>query len=451
MKPTSSDTIFALSSAPGRAAVAVVRVSGPLVPRIAAGIAGPNLPPRYATLRTLRHPTSRRSLDSALVVIFAAPASATGEDLVEFHLHGGRAVLNAVFEALQAYDGCRPAEPGEFARRGFENGKFDLTAAEGIADLIDAETELQRRQATLQASGRQAAIYEDWRQRTIAAQALVEAAIDFSDEADVADNAVGQARALIAELYDEIGRHLAGANRGEIIRDGFRVVIAGPPNAGKSSLLNALAQRDAAIVSEEAGTTRDIIEVRLDLAGLAVIVSDTAGMREAASPIEEEGIRRARDLAQAAHLVIWLDSFDNWATAPAELAGPHCEILRVTNKSDLAPLHARHPSLSPTDSARLSISVRTGDGLSELTERIAHQAQVLIGETTGIVPTRPRHSALLQQATRHFADFGNGPTDQLELRAEDIRLAATAIGRLTGRIDVEDVLDQIFSRFCIGK
>jgi len=450
MKPISSDTIFALSSAPGRAAVAVVRVSGPLVPPIAEDVAGPNLSPRHATLRTLRHPNSQMPLDLALVVRFEAPASATGEDLVEFHLHGGRAVLNAVFEALQGYDGCRPAEPGEFARRGFENGKFDLTAAEGIADLIDAETELQRRQATLQASGRQAALYEDWRRRTLEAQALVEAAIDFSDEADVADNAVAQARALIAALSDEIGRHLAGANRGEIIRDGFRVVIAGPPNAGKSSLLNALAQRDAAIVSEEAGTTRDIIEVRLDLSGLAVIVSDTAGMREAASPIEQEGVRRARDLAHAAHLVIWLDSFDNPATVPAELAGPYCEVLHATNKADLAqsPIQEMRSS---TNTVGLPISTCNGDGLAALTMRIAHQARDRIGEVTGVVPTRPRHTALLQQATRHFADFGNGPTDQLELRAEDIRLAAIAIGRLTGRIDVEDMLDQIFSRFCIGK
>jgi tRNA modification GTPase len=450
MQHASTDTIYALSSAPGKAAVALVRISGPLAPKIARDFAGPGLTPRQAAVRTLRHPVSTMPLDVALVLLFAAPASATGEDVVEFHLHGGRAVLQAVLEALQGYDRCRHAEPGEFARRGFENGKFDLTAAEGIADLIDAETEMQRRQAALQASGRQAELYEAWRQRTLEAQALVEAAIDFADEADVSASAYQRAQDVVSALADDIAAHLAGANRGEIIRDGFRVVITGPPNAGKSSLLNALARRDAAIVSEEAGTTRDVIEVRLDLAGIAVIVSDTAGMREASSHVEQEGIRRARDRAQAGHLVVWLDSVDNPAAVPAELAGHGSEILRVTNKSDLGRTD-QGTANGALDCAPLLISTRTGQGLSELAERIAVRARDRLGETADVVPSRSRHTALLAQALGHFDRFRSGPDEQLELRAEDLRQAAMAIGRLTGRIDVEDVLDQIFSRFCIGK
>lgn len=450
MKSASTDTIYALSSAPGKAAIAVVRISGPMAPTIAEAMAGPGLRPRQATMRTLHNPVSGRPLDMALALVFDAPASATGEDIAEFHVHGGRAVLLAVFEALHSFDGCRAAEPGEFARRGFENGKFDLTAAEGIADLIDAETELQRRQAALQASGRQTQLYDDWRRRTLNAQALVEAAIDFSDEADVADTSFSKAHKIVDELTDEISRHLAGAHRGEIIRDGFRVVIAGPPNAGKSSLLNALAQRDAAIVSEEAGTTRDIIEVRLDLAGLAVIISDTAGMREAASRVEEEGIRRARDLAQAAHLVVWLDSVDNPDPVPEELVRRGADVLPVTNKCDLARTIAQHAN-SPATQAEMQISTRTGQGLSDLADRIARRARDQLGDTAEVVPSRMRHAELLSRAANHFECFRSAPAAELELRAEDLRLAAVAIGRLTGRIDVEDVLDQIFSRFCIGK
>ena len=262
--------------------------------------------PRHAVLRTLRHPHSGHRLDQALVLYFKSPASETGEDLAELQTHGGRAVLAAVLDALAAISGCRLAEPGEFVRRAFTNGKLDLTQAEGLADLIDAETEGQRRQALAQASGALARLYEGWRAEIIAASALVEAAIDFSDEADVSERAVEQAEVKASSLLKQLSSHLADGHRGEILRDGFRIVLAGPPNVGKSSLLNALAKREAAIVSAEAGTTRDVIEVRLDLGGLPAVISDTAGIREATSSIEAEGIRRTLAQTRSADLVLWL-------------------------------------------------------------------------------------------------------------------------------------------------
>jgi tRNA modification GTPase len=439
----SQDTIYALSSAAGKSAVAVVRISGAACRGIASSMAAPMPTVRQAALRTIRHPHSKDKIDSGLVLFFPAPASATGEDLLEFQVHGGRAVLNALFAALAEFPSCRPAEPGEFIRRGFENGKLDLTAAEGIADLIDAETDAQRRQANRQASGQLAQLYDGWRTQIIQAQGLVEASIDFSDEADVAAGAVAQARAVARSLKAQIEAHLAGARRGEIIRDGFRVVIAGPPNAGKSSLLNALARRDAAIVSDEAGTTRDIVEVHMDLEGLAVIVSDTAGLRDHAGKIEQEGIKRALDRARSADLIIWLDSRDAPAKPPPDLHELPGTVLRVTNKMDL-----REPGRAR---AGLGISVRDATGLEQLTDEIVKHARHRVEAHGELVPTSHRHSVLLGEAVASLDAFLISAGSQTELAAEDLRLAAVALGRLTGRIDVEDVLDQIFSRFCIGK
>ncbi len=289
---TKKDTICALASGAGRAAIAVIRISGPATGQILRALCGVGLVPRQAHLRTLRDPRTGTQLDRGIAISFPAPASFTGEDMAELHVHGGRAVIASVIDAILSVPGSRLAEPGEFASRAFENGKLDLTEVEGLADLINAETEAQRRQALAQAEGSLRTLYEAWRERLVRAQALTEAGLDFTDEADVAADVASGSDAIVSNLVAEIGRHLADRS-GERLRDGFRVVIAGAPNAGKSSLLNALARRDAAIVSEEAGTTRDIIEVHLDLDGLPVILIDTAGLREAVGAIEAEGIRRA--------------------------------------------------------------------------------------------------------------------------------------------------------------
>jgi tRNA modification GTPase len=369
--------------------------------------------------------------------------------MAELHVHGGRAVIAGVLAALAALPGFRLAEPGEFARRAFENGKIDLTAAEAIADLVDADTAAQRRQALRQAGGALARLYEGWRADLIRAQALTESAIDFSDEADVGAGAVAEARALAARLAAAIRAHLDDSRRGEILREGYRVAIAGPPNAGKSSLLNALARREAAIVSEEAGTTRDIIEVTLDLADVPVILSDTAGIREAAGKIESEGIRRALAHARAADLVLWLtDATAPRTEPPADLTADAGEVLRVFTKLDL--LEAR-PSGAEAGSAPLRISVLTGEGLSELAEAVGRRAAERIGGSEAPVITQARHRQHLSACEEALEAYLAGPPADLELRAEELRRAATALGRITGRVDVEDVLGEIFGRFCIGK
>ena len=441
----SSDTIYALSSAAGRAAVALVRVSGPQVPDILNQMAGGLPAARRASRRNIRRPGTDEVIDDGLVLFFPGPASATGEDLTEFHIHGGRAVQHVLFECLSAFPRCRPAEPGEFSQRGFENGKLDLTAAEGVADLVDAETEAQRRQAQRQASGELAQRYDDWREQIIQAQALIEADIDFSDEGDVDDAVYRASRGRVEKLAEEIEQHLQSASRGEIIRSGYRVVIAGPTNAGKSSLLNALAKRDVAIVSDQAGTTRDVIEVHLDLAGYPVIVSDTAGMRETSDDVEKEGIRRTLDRAADADLVIWLrdiSASDDLATPPRDAR----RIIKVLNKCDL-----RSGSDQSTDSDALQTSVKTGAGIPELIDRLSAIIQEDLDTKGEAIPTNSRHRHYLAQASQHLSSFLAADSEHPELRAEDLRLAATALGRLTGRIDVEDILDQIFSRFCIGK
>ncbi len=480
----SSDTIYACATAPGKAALAIVRVSGPQALAIAAALAPPMPKARYAALRTLRDPETQRTIDEAVVIAFHAPASATGEDLVEFQIHGGRAVLAALYESLGRFPKTRLAEAGEFARRAFDNGKIDLTTAEGIADLIDAETESQHKQAQLHASGHLGALYEDWRRRIIEAQALVEAAIDFSDESDVAETAIAQGFSVIEPLVRAITAHLADARRGEIIRGGFRVAIAGPPNAGKSSLLNTLAQRDAAIVSNQPGTTRDVVQVQMDLQGMAIIVSDTAGIRTTSSEIEQEGIRRAWDQMQTADLVIWLDSRDAPSPPPPDLENafdPRTQtqttknlhstapsVIRVTNKCDLMdPIILDDAELNRTNAnsktgfknnAPIYISVKTNHGIDALIEEITASARTRLAATSGnadLIPSRVRHAVALRDAISHLSAFcelyKTQQTLVAELAAEELRFAARAIGRLTGRIDVEDVLDQIFSRFCIGK
>ena len=469
-----ASTIFALSSGPGRAGIAVIRVSGPAAREVVARMAAPLGKPREATFRTIRHPKTGEALDKAVVIFFESLRSETGEDVAELQVHGGRAVVKAVLEAVALIPGCRPAEAGEFARRAFENGKLDLAEVEGLADLVDAETEAQRRQALAQAGGALSKLYEGWRQNLIEISALTEAAIDFSDEADVSDKAFAQARERGGPLIAAIRHHLDDGHRGEILRDGFRVALLGAPNAGKSSLLNALAKREAAIVSEEAGTTRDVIEVRLDLGGLPVIVSDTAGIRESDGAIEREGIKRSLATARAADLVLWLSEpgaadevipvdisretllrvatkVDHTSPSPlGERVGVRGHLFEALSNS---PLIRPSGTFSPRGEGKaLSISTKTGAGLEDLIARITDAARERIG-SDGEEPaiTQVRHRHLLETCASSLDMFLSGDATDTELRAEDLRQAAHALGRITGRVDVEDILGQIFSRFCIGK
>ena len=429
-----NSSIFALASAPGRAGVAVVRVSGPLAGACIQALAGPVPTPRRAVLRRLVHRGSE--IDRALLLWFAGPHSFTGEDVVEFHIHGGRAVREALFAALSDL-GLRPAEPGEFSRRAVENGKLDLTRAEAIADLVDAETPAQLRQALRQHDGVLADLYEGWRTQLIAALGRAEAAIDFSDD-EVGEAEFGAARRAAAAMYQQIQEHMDDSGRGESLREGLRLTILGPPNAGKSSLINALARRDVAIVSDTPGTTRDVVEVRLSLGGYLLQVADTAGVRETAEPIEAEGVRRALAHASGGMTLLLLDGAaeNPRAGLPAALPEPD---LTVWNKADLG-----------FTRKGLSISLKTGEGVSELLKMLQQKVQhKLEGDAPAL--TRSRHRHALQEAAAALQHGLAAPQDHPELLAEDLRLAMRAIGRITGRVDVEELLDFVFRDFCIGK
>jgi tRNA modification GTPase len=443
-----NDTIAALASGPGIAAVAVIRVSGPGTRDALEAFCGGVPPPRHAALRDIG-PRGWK-LDRGLVLWFPGPSSFTGEDMAELQLHGSRAVIRAVLDALLTLPHTRLAESGEFARRAFENGKLDLTEVEGLADLVNAETEAQRRQALAQSEGALRHLYEGWRAELLGAQALVEAGLDFADEGDVATDVSVKAGAIVDRLLSSIACHLAD-HRGESLRDGFRIVIAGPPNAGKSSLLNALAKRDVAIVSEEAGTTRDVIEVHLDLGGIPVILVDTAGIREARGKVEAEGISRALARAEQADLVLWMVD----ATAPVWTAPPDIDARRcaarngvgaqicIVNKIDVARVQS--------GPERIEISAKTGAGLDRLIAALEARAAELAEASAGSpLMTRARHRFELEAAKAALQRFGD-PDLGPEVKAEELRIAANHLGRLTGRIDVEEVLGAIFAEFCIGK
>jgi tRNA modification GTPase len=434
------DTIVALASGAGPAAIAVVRISGPATRKVLEALTGGLPEPRHARLRDIG-PPHWSLLDRGLVLFFEAPASFTGEDMAELHVHGSRAVISELIEAVLSLDGTRLAEPGEFARRALENGKLDLRQIEGLADLINAETRCQREQALLQSQGAASARYEAWRRSLLRAQALIEAELDFADEGDVGVGTAVEASRIVDGLLHEIDEPLKG--KGERLRDGVRIVIAGAPNAGKSSLLNALADRDVAIVSEEAGTTRDVIEVHLDLAGLPVILVDTAGLRETAGKVEAEGVRRALARAEAADVVLWLvdAAAPAWEPPPA-LKGKTAFV--VVNKVDLAPEMGRGRDVIP-------ISVKTGQGLDRLIGALEDQAALATERGAGSpLMTRARHRVELEGARDALKRFGD-PSLSPELKAEELRIAANHLGRLTGRIDVEEVLGAIFAEFCIGK
>jgi tRNA modification GTPase len=427
------DTIFALATAPGRAGIAVLRVSGPHASRAIERLTRKSVPaPRKAVLAGF-FDEAGRPLDRGLVLFFAGPASFTGEDMAEFHIHGGRASVEALSAALSAA-GARPAEPGAFTRRAVENGKLDLTQAEAIADLVAADTDAQRRQALRQYDGALADLYEGWRGALIRASAWAEAAIDFSDEELPADT-LAQAQAAIRAILGEIRRHLDDSARGERLREGLLLTVIGPPNAGKSSLVNALARREVAIVAETAGTTRDVIEVRMDLGGYPVTLADTAGLRDAAEAVEAEGVRRARARAEAADLVLLLLDAGSDAPPPDVRAD-----LTVWNKVDLRRRDG------------LAISVKTGEGLDALIAALTAKVRDRL-EAPGEAPTltRARHRRALEDAAQALAAALAAPPARPELLAEDMRLALRALGRLTGRVDIEELLDAVFRDFCVGK
>lgn len=447
---TTRDTIYALSSGRPPAGVAAVRLSGPNALKSLSHLAGSLPQPRVATLAPLRDEHGNL-LDRALVLAFPAPNSFTGEDVAEFHLHGGAAVIAAVLDTLARRPGHRLAEPGEFSRRAFDNGKLDLTQAEGLADLIAAETEAQRRQALAQSGGRLRDRAEDWRLRLLALQARTEADLDFSDETDVAD---ATASPDLAALAAEIAAPLDDNHLGERLRDGFTIAVVGPPNVGKSSLINALSGRDAAIVTDVPGTTRDIIEVPLTLAGVPITLIDTAGLRDSTDPIEAEGMRRARTRAAEADLVLLVYDANDPGT-------PHSDnTLLIANKIDLVK-EASPPfqggagvgaelgkELDPAGQP-LSISAKTGEGLDTLRARLHEWATTQSSRAESALITQRRHRLALIETQTALTQAAQTPDPVLH--AEHLRLAARALGMLTGRVGVEEMLDSLFGRFCIGK
>jgi tRNA modification GTPase len=439
-------TIFALSSGRTPSAIAIVRVSGPQASTVLTQLTGKAPAPRMAA-RVLLRDANSQPIDDAVVLWFPGPASATGEDVVELHIHGGRAVLASVFAALSSVENVRPAEPGEFTRRAFENGKLDLTEAEGLDDLIHADTDRQRRQALRQLRGLLGDKARRWREEIIAASALIEAGIDFSDEGDVPAELIVPALAKIKTLLGEIQDALGTSGRSERLRDGLVVAIAGPPNVGKSTLMNQLARREVAIVSPHAGTTRDVIEVQLDLDGYPVTVIDTAGIRETDDPVEQEGVRRARARASEADLVLWLADAER-ARVEHESDTP---LWLVRNKIDLGADQVGRAGSGRAEIREFRISARRGDGLAELVEAMVAFAQDYFGANEGGLISRERQRKLLEETAeslrRSVAVIGNGE----EFAAEDLRMAASSLGRLLGRVDVEDILDVIFRDFCIGK
>ncbi|MFZ0524285.1 MAG: tRNA uridine-5-carboxymethylaminomethyl(34) synthesis GTPase MnmE [Xanthobacteraceae bacterium] len=451
-------TIFALSSGRPPAAIAVVRISGPQAGPALEKLIGRVPDPRKAALVRVRDPGNGETIDEALALWFPAPRSETAEDVAELQLHGGHAVIAGVLDALGRIGGCRMAEPGEFTRRAFENGQLDLTAVEGLADLIAAETPAQRKQAFRQLKGLIGDRAEAWRHRLIGALALVEARIDFSDEADVPEDLIAPAVHAAQQLRDEIAAALGDGRRGERLRDGLVVAIAGPPNAGKSTLLNRLARREVAIVSPYAGTTRDVIEVHLNLDGYPVTLLDTAGIRDSAEPVEQEGVRRARDRAAAADLVLWVTDVSAGGGSASDLANRPTspEIWQIRNKIDLGTATIDELSRASKSEYKftLSISAKTGESADALLAALSRFAADYFASTESAVVTRARHRQALEQtigAIDRALTEAAKPGEREELVAEELRTAATALGRLTGRVDVEDILDVIFRDFCIGK
>lgn len=431
------DTIYALSSGLLPSGVAVIRISGPHARYAAETMTGGLPPARSASLRSIR---SRNGdlLDEGLVLFFPAPRSFTGEDCIELQVHGSRAVVAAILAELAAFEGMRDAEAGEFTRRAFENGRLDLTEVEGLADLIAAETEFQRRLALDASQGRLRDLYEGWSNRLAKGRAWIEAEFDFSDEDDIPGSMQDRIWPDIRGLIEELDRHLSGALTGERLRSGFKIVLTGAVNAGKSSLLNALAQRDAAIVSPIPGTTRDAISVQLDIGGYPVTLIDTAGLRQAGDPVEQEGIRRAERAVAQADIILHLLT-DETTMSPS--ANPSAAIIPVMSKSDLG---------ANEIGGAISVSAHTGDGLELLVATIRQKLMELYPVQSLALPSRARQTRHLS-AARTWLDRALTSSDPLELRAEHLRFAQDELGHITGRVSPDDLLGHIFAEFCIGK
>jgi tRNA modification GTPase len=433
-------TIFALSSGTGRAGVAVIRISGTGAADALLALAGAPMPePRVATLRRITDPRTGEPLDRALVLWFSGSASFTGEPSAEVHVHGGRAIVASVLDALASREGLRLAVPGEFTRRAFENGKLDLPQVEALSDLIAADTAMQRRQALRGLGGALGKMAADWRTQLVRIRALLAAEIDFSDEGDVGAGSATEIDSHLLRLIGGMEAAAGAARKGRIVADGFRVALIGRPNSGKSTLLNALSGTEAAIVSEIPGTTRDVIEVRLDWGGYEVVLVDTAGLRSTADPVEQSGVARALEQAQAADLLLWLDDRGEWDDPPVDTK----DSIRVRTKMDLGvALSEFQPDLS--------ISARTGDGLDALRDRVLRAVREIEGSEAAVV-SRVRQERALAAALAACRRAAEADSAALEIRDHEVRSAERALEVLVGRIGVEEVLGEVFSRFCIGK
>ncbi len=435
------ETIFALSTGSLPSGVAVIRVSGPAVPALLDRMVRPRPLQRRAALRQIKD-HSGNLIDTGLVLFFPAPNSFTGEDCLEFQVHGGRAVITAIFDTIKTFPGTRMAEPGEFTRRAFENGKIDLVEAEGLADLLAAETEMQRRLALEQIKGGHSNLYGDWADRITHARAMIEAELDFADEEDIPGSVSDHIWSDIRQLVADLDEHLARTKTGEIVRDGLKLVIFGAPNSGKSSLINQLAQRNVAIVTAQAGTTRDIVTIDLDIRGYAVRLFDTAGIRDTEEEIEQEGIRRARIAAEEADLILHV----------IDLSSPHLDInppetvrsIRIGNKVDLQPKWQ-------AGEIDVAVSAETGEGIDELKALIGEHLAEKYNVGNLLLPARARHVELLLATREALTDAYASSNKGLDVRAEYLRRASASLGRITGRVDVEDLLGVIFSEFCVGK
>ena len=434
-------TIFALSSGSLPSGVAVVRISGPQALVVAGRLCGKKFTSRSMTLEEFRDPKSAEILDQGLLLCFPGPASFTGEDVAELHCHGGIATVSAVLDCLSGQDKCRLASAGEFSRQAFENGKLDLTELEGLADLVAAQTESQRKLALAQSGGSLKELYENWRSELIRSRALIEAHLDFSDEEDVPSDVSDLVWKSVDDLRQSISNHLDDDRSGEIIRDGFRVALMGPPNAGKSSLLNALAQRDVAIVTDQPGTTRDVIDVQLDVGGSLVILYDTAGIRQSSDTIELEGMRRANQIGEQADLVLWLKADDDDDDVQDMPEGA----VIIRSKADLV-----KNTSTEADEFPIWISTMSNTGLDQLLNYLKQQLDRYSLSSDQPILSRKRHRIGMKSAFDHLTSSLNKKLD-IELRSEYLRLAGDDVGRITGRIDVEDLLDVIFSEFCVGK
>ncbi len=437
-------TIFALSTGSGRAGIAVVRLSGPSVRLVFQSLCGQVPEPRRAVLKKIWSCADRQLIDQGMILFFPGPASVTGEDVGEFHIHGSSSVIERLLSELSGFEELRLAEPGEFTRRAYENERMDLVEVEGLADLLVAQSEAQRQLAMRQFSGEASSLYLRWHSDMVGVLAIIEASIDFADEDGVAEKAVALVRPRLAELMFELETALVHSAQAAMIRRGLRIVIAGAPNVGKSSLLNALTGRKAAIVSDIAGTTRDVVEAPLVINGVPLSISDTAGLRhETADVIEREGIDRSRSEMAMADILVWVTV----AGVADEVGPPREPDVRVHNKIDLLPsdsIHLRNEN-------DIALSVLEGLGVGVLKQRLG---QLVLKRTTvgeSAVMVRARHQMAIRQSIRFLNDAQLKADDALELMAEDVRKAAIAMASITGRVDVEDFLGRIFQEFCIGK